>query len=46
MTPESLLSCGQLSAIKSIRDFESLEVLVGLVVSCLRSEYLNKDFSC
>ena len=46
MTPESQMFCGQLAAIKSTSDFESLEILVGLVMSCLRSEYLNSDLSC
>ena len=43
MTPESLIFCKQLAAIKSISDLESLEILVGRLMSCFRSEYLNSD---
>ena len=46
MTPESLIFCEQLAAIKSISDLESVEILVGRLMSCLRSEYLNSDLSC
>ena len=46
MTPESMISCRQLATIKSISGLESLEILVALLMSCLRSEYLNSDLSC
>ena len=41
-----LIFCGQLVAIRSIKEAESLTILVGLAISCLKLILLNNDSSC
>ena len=45
-TLKLLIFCGQLVAIRSIKEAKSLTILAGLAISCLKLILLNKDLSC